>query len=79
MEKCFLGSKQQELLDAQSLPQRVQKMHFLNDSAHRVFCSRCLIPQCLKEEASGEELCLPPAAALCSWMLGTAPPSPAAQ
>lgn len=27
------------------------------------------MPQCLKEEASGEEQCLPPAAALCSGCL----------
>lgn len=31
------------------------------------------MPQCLKEEASGEELCPPLAAALSWWMFGTAP------
>lgn len=52
-------------------------MHFLNYSDLNVFCLSSFIPQCLNklsnEEANGEELCLHPAAALCSWMFGTAP------
>lgn len=59
--------------NTQSLPQRVQKMHFWNYRDHKMFCSSSFIPHCRNEEAHGEELCLHPAAALCSWMFGTAP------
>lgn len=41
-----------------------------------MFCLSSFIPQCISklanEGANGEELCLHPAAALCSWMFGTA-------
>lgn len=66
--------------NTQSLPQRVQKMHFLNYSDHKTFCLSSFTPRCINElsneKANGEELCLHPAAALCSWMFGTAPNPP---